>query len=157
MSRIAQARETSLSRLWQGPRPSAVLAVLAGLVLLGGCAAGGFSLEKASVDPSLITGTVPAQAEAAADPERRSDEATIRNAVSSADLETLGSAPVQWANAVTGSRGAINNLVEHRQNGALCRKFTASRESFDGVGLYTGEVCMAAPGAWRMLAFQPAA
>lgn len=130
---------------------------MAGLALLGGCAAGGFSLEKAAVDPSLITGTVPAHAEASVDPERRSDEATIRNAVSSVDLETLGGASVQWANAATGSRGAINNLVEHRQNGSLCRKFTASRESFDGVGLYNGEVCMAGPGAWRLLAFQPAA
>jgi hypothetical protein len=130
---------------------------VAGLGLLCGCAAGGFSLEKAAVDQSLITGTVPTNTQASVDFERNSDEATIRNAVSSVDVETLGSTPVQWANAATGSRGAINNLVEHRQNGSLCRKFTASRESFDGVGLYSGEVCMAGPGAWRMLAFQPAA
>lgn len=157
MSRVAQAWGTSLLRLSQGPRRFATLTSVAGLALLCGCAAGGFSLEKAEVDQSLITGTVPANTQASADFERTSDEATIRNAVSSVDIETLGSTPVQWANAATGSRGAINNLIEHRQNGSLCRKFTASRESFDGVGLYNGEICMAGPGAWRMLAFQPAA
>lgn len=117
--------------------------------LLGGCAAGGFSLDKAEIDQSIVTGKV----EAAPTESQKMDEATIRNAVSSADVETLKGASVPWANTETGSRGAINSLVEETDAGARCRKFTTSRESFEGVALYKGQVCMVAPGAWRMQDF----
>lgn len=128
---------------------------LAAVLPLCACAAGGFSLEKAEVDRTLVTGTVSPAAQAA-DAEQISDETTIRNAVSAADMEGLSGGALAWANADTGSRGAITRLVESRDNGALCRKFTTSRESYDGVGLYHGEACMAGSGAWRMMNFQPA-
>jgi len=130
--------------------------VLASAVSLSACGIGGFSLEKAEVDRSLLTGSVQSASQTPVDAERISDEATIRNAVSSADITGLGGAALAWANADTGSRGAISNLVESSDNGTLCRKFTTSRESYDGVGLYHGEACMAGSGAWRMLTFQPA-
>ncbi len=47
-----------------------------------------------------------------------------------------------WANPQTGARGAISNLVEAKEGRSLCRSFTTSRERFDGVGVYKGEVCM---------------
>lgn len=128
------------------------MALLAAMLPLCACASGGFSLEKAEVDHTILTGDI--SGAPVADPERLSDEATIRNAVSSADIEGLGGDPLPWANAGTGSRGAITALAEHKENGSLCRRFTTSRESYDGVGLYRGEVCMAAPGAWRMHAFK---
>ena len=31
---------------------------------------------------------------------------------------------------------------------------SASRESFDGIGMYRGEACMVASGAWRMQRFE---
>jgi len=130
-------------------------AVLVAAMSLSACAAGGFSLEKAEVDRSLVTGTVASNAQTPVDADKLSDEATIRNAVSSADIYGLGTSALPWANANTGSRGAISNLIEHKEKGSLCRKFTASRESFDGVSLYRGEACLADAGMWRMLAFQP--
>jgi len=130
--------------------------LLAVPLLLSACAfGGGFSLEKVEVDRTLVTSNVPATGQAGVDFEQLSDEATIRNAVSSADIDSL-SGPLQWANADTGSRGAISNLVERKDKGRICRKFSASRESYDGVGLYHGEICSAGLGAWRMLAFQSA-
>ena len=50
--------------------------------------------------------------------------------------------------------GSTTTLAEHKDKGALCRRFTTSRESYDGVALYRGEVCMAGPGAWRMESFE---
>ena len=85
--------------------------------------------------------------------ERLSDEATIRNAVTSADVETLAGAPLPWANAETGARGRISGIVETRGKGTLCRAFSATRESFDGVGMFKGQACMVASGAWRMQRF----
>ena len=64
--------------------------------------------------------------------------------------------PIPWANAETGSRGAITALVESKERGVLCREFAVSRESFDGVGLFRGEVCAAGSGTWQMLSFAPA-
>jgi hypothetical protein len=126
------------------------------LTILSGCAAGGFGLGKAEVDPSITTGDVGAVVPA--NPQQRSDEATIRNAVSSADIELLKTgAPLPWANADTGSRGAIDSLIEEKRNDTLCRRFTTSRESFDGVAVYQGSACMVAPGTWQMQEFGPAA
>lgn len=154
MSRAAQASEGGFLRLFRLQRlKTAVL--FAAVLPLCACASGGFSLDKAEVDHTILTGDVSESGASIVDPERLSDEATIRNAVSSADIESLRGVAVPWANVGTGSRGAITALVEHKDKGALCRRFTTSRESYDGVGLYKGEVCMAAPGgAWRMQAFQ---
>lgn len=125
------------------------------LLTLSGCAAGGFGLDKAEVDPSITTGNVGDTNPA--NPEQRSDEATIRNAVSSADLDLLKSgSPLPWANAGTGSRGAIDSLIEEKRDDTLCRRFTTSRESFDGVAVYKGSACMVAPGTWQMQEFGPA-
>jgi 17 kDa outer membrane surface antigen len=144
-----------LSCLFRSGCPRAA-ALLAAAISLSACGIGGFSLEKAEVDRSLLTGAISSGTRAPSDSERVSDEATIRNAVSAADVTTLDGTALAWANADTGSRGAISNLSESRDNGALCRKFTTSRESYDGVGLYHGEVCMAGSGLWRMMNFQPA-
>ncbi|MEQ1950979.1 RT0821/Lpp0805 family surface protein [Mesorhizobium yinganensis] len=118
-----------------------------------GCASGGFSLSKAETDPTILTGSVGDTPAVAVSPEQVSDEATIRNAVSSADVESLKGAPIPWANADTGARGAISSLVEDKSSGTLCRRFVTSRESFDGVALYRGKACMVAPGSWRMERF----
>lgn len=118
---------------------------------LSACATGGLDLSKAEVDRTIVTGG--AQPSANAVPEQLSDETTIRNAVSSADLDELNGAPLAWANADTGSRGSIMALAEERQDGMLCRRFTTSRESFDGVSLFQGKACLAPAGSWRMREF----
>ncbi|MGX9180063.1 RT0821/Lpp0805 family surface protein [Mesorhizobium sp. BHbdii] len=155
MSRIAQPFD---SRQWSLiASASAQAAVKVAIVLvalpLAACGAGGFSLEQAEVDRTILTSSTPAAA-SPIDQDRASDQATIRNAVSSADIHELGGQAVPWANSDTGSRGSITELAESRDNGQLCRRFTASRESFDGVALFKGEVCLAGAGAWRMQDFK---
>ncbi len=130
--------------------------LLGALLVLPACASGGFSLEKAEVDSSLYTGNIPATTRTASAADRISDEATIRNAVTSADIETLADRAVPWANADTGARGSITGLAEFKSEGLLCRRFKTSRESFDGIALFTGEVCMVSAGAWRMQRFEEA-
>jgi hypothetical protein len=152
LSRAAQASEGCF--LHSLRRQGLSAALLAAMLPLCACASGGFSLKKAEIDQTILTGDVSQRSVPIADPERLSDEATIRNAVSSADIDGLGGVPLPWANAGTGSRGAITALAEHKDKGPLCRRFTTSRESFDGVSLYQGEVCMVAPGAWRMESFK---
>lgn len=127
--------------------------LVAATTMLGGCASGGFSLSKADVDPSIVTGSTKATASDTSASDQASDENTIRNAVSAADVSGLGGNPVPWANPETGSRGAISALVEEKKSGTLCRRFTTSRERFDGVALYKGQVCMIAPGAWQVQGF----
>ncbi len=128
--------------------------MLCALALLQGCAAGGFSLKEAEVDRSLYTSALPPGKNAPPDPHRISDEVTIRNAVSSADIETQHGKTLPWANADTGARGAITALAEYKQSGLLCRSFTTTRESFDGVRLFKGNTCMAGAGDWHMQAFE---
>jgi 17 kDa outer membrane surface antigen len=151
LSRAAQADQLSIFGS-PGLRAVPAAALLCAAALLSACGSGGFSLEKAEVDRTFYTSNVPAP-RTTVEVERVSDEATIRNAVTSADVETLAGAPLPWANAETGARGQVTGIVETRGKGSLCRSFSATRESFDGVGMYRGEACMVASGAWRMQSF----
>ena len=127
--------------------------MVAGILVLAGCGVGGFSLEKAEVDHTLVTSSVtPDPATGSAGIE--ADQATIRNAVSSADVEQLAGKEIAWANADTGARGAITRLAEVKQDGRLCRSFAVSRESFDGVAMFEGEACLVGQGVWRLEAFK---
>ena len=151
MLRIAQAFD---SRQWGVIASASVRAVVVTAALpLAACGAGGFSLEKAEVDRSIVTSSAPSSPAAPA-ADNDSDQTTIGNAVSSADIKELGGQAVPWANAGTGSRGAITELVELKDGGLTCRRFSATRESFDGVALYKGELCLAGAGGWRMQEFK---
>lgn len=146
-------RAQACSHVWlagSGAVASRLAAAMLVAATLGGCASGGFSLSKADIDPSILTGSTNNAAPAAVDPDTAKDETTIRNAVSAADIDGLAGSPVPWANAETGSRGAISSLVEEKSGGLTCRRFTTSRERFDGVSQYRGEACMVAPGAWAI-------
>jgi hypothetical protein len=150
LSRVAQAFDSLPASVFVSSSLKA--GMLAGMLLLGGCGAGGFSLEQADVDRSIVTSSTPATP-SSDDANLVADQATIRNAVSSADVEALAGKDISWANSETGSRGAIMQLAENKADGQLCRHFTATRESFDGVALFKGEACMVGYGAWRMQAF----
>ena len=127
---------------------------LAAVVTLAGCGARGFSIEDAVPDRTLVTSSIPAQQSVVAgDAMAASDEETIRNAVSSAIIEQAGEDGLGWANASTGSRGAIRQISEQRDGSRLCRRFVASRESFDGVHLYRGETCLGPARIWTMTVF----
>lgn len=121
-------------------------------VLLAGCA-GGIDLRKAAVDESIVTGSVAVEATQPAEA-LLSDQSTVRDAVSSVDPEALGEAGLAWANSRTGSRGTVTSLVEITRRGLPCRRFVTSRESFDGVKRYTGEVCRVGGDLWQMSAFR---
>lgn len=150
MSRVAQAFDSLPASVFVSASLKA--GMLTCLLFVTGCGAGGFSLEQAEVDHSLVTGSVPA-ASPNADSGMVADQATIRNAVSSADVETLAGKSIHWANSETGSRGSIGQIAEDKSGGQLCRRFNATRESFDGVSLFKGEACMVAAGMWRLDAF----
>ena len=133
---------------------SLIAALTLAALTLAGCGTKGFSIEDAVPDRSPITGSISSrQPVAIADPVILSDEETIRNAVSSAIVEPEAGDEIGWANANTGSRGAIRALVERKDGLRLCRRFTASRESFDGVHLYRGEACLESTRNWSMTAF----
>jgi surface antigen len=138
---------------WPGLRTLVRPLPFVAAILLAACASRGVDIE-AAVDDTITTAAIPAAPAAASDPLKISDEATIRNAVSSADLEAVSETGISWANTDSGSRGAITALAEYKRKGQLCRRFEASRESYDGVGLYAGETCRTSDGAWRMLKFK---
>lgn len=115
---------------------------------LAGC---GMSVNKPA-DVGLTTASV---ATPAPDTQMASDQSIIRNAVSAADLQSVGQGGVSWANTDTGSRGAISSISEYAENtGSTCRKFVVSRESYNGVSLYDGDACLVNGGAWQLRAFK---
>lgn len=142
------------------PTRHPVRAPVAGLLaalLLGGCTLSGGGLED-MVDRSITTGSIaPGTATTApsVDTDRLSDGRTVRNAVSAAKLSQSPLA-VAWANAETGASGTITAIEEMREGGAICRRFTTSRQRFDGIALYNGEACSAGSGEWVLTQFSEA-
>ncbi|MGB3501931.1 MAG: RT0821/Lpp0805 family surface protein [Mesorhizobium sp.] len=134
-------------------RLTACLLVAAASLSLGACA-GGMSLSKLDADPTIVTAGVSRDDVAQTDAKSVSDQMTIRNAVSSVNLqETKG--PLAWANTETDSRGSIFDIVEVKHSAQLCRSFKTSRESFDGVSIYKGETCTSHQGGpWYMRLFK---
>ena len=103
------------------------------------------------VDRSIATGTVPGaqqQGQTAV-----SDEATVRNAVTSADLVKLGEASVPWANTATGSAGVVSHIREARNEGHVCRDFMTTRHSYEGLAMFSGQACLTGSGDWMLTAF----
>lgn len=141
----------------QGERPGrfpTLLVVIAACVTLASCA-GGMKLSKVDADPSLITNSVSPNPNLPTDKETVSDQTTIQNAVSSANLELLHGGALAWANTATDSRGSIFDIVEIKRSSQVCRSFKSSRESFEGVSLYSGEACTPQTGgSWYMRIFK---
>ena len=123
------------------------------LFTLAGCVGGGMDfLSSAKVDRSVSTGTIPT---APVTTDSVSDEATVRNAVTSADLAKLNGQPIPWANASTGSAGVIDTIVEKDDAGEVCRQFRTTRHSYDGIAKFMGKTCLVGGGNWQLLSFQP--
>ena len=86
--------------------------------------------------------------------ERLTDEITVRNAVSSADLARAGGSPIPWANSASGSAGVINAIAEnHDAAGRTCRDFVTTKHSYQGIASFTGRTCLGNSGEWLLLAF----
>jgi hypothetical protein len=112
---------------------------------LGACGSSG-GLSKLNVDDTIATSTI--QANKDQNPTQDSDADVIRNAVSAIDLKVSSGVPLNWANQDTGSTGTISEISESKDDGLLCRNFKTSRESFEGIGIYTGVTCLSPEKQW---------
>ncbi|NDV85972.1 hypothetical protein GTW51_04570 [Aurantimonas aggregata] len=122
---------------------------------LGGCIVSGPGLDG-MVDSELITGSIDrAQPAAAPNEELASDERTVRNAVSTADIKG-GEVRHAWANPQTGANGVLSAIREVRDGPRICRSFETSRQRFDGIALYRGEACTVGEGEWALVSFNEA-
>jgi hypothetical protein len=84
-----------------------------------------------------------------------SDEVTIRNAVSSADLMRMsGSVTIPWANTTTGSAGVVTSIREENNGSYVCRTFITTRHSYRGISNYGGKACLVGSGEWQVVAFK---
>ncbi|MGV3548290.1 RT0821/Lpp0805 family surface protein [Rhizobium sp.] len=84
-----------------------------------------------------------------------SDEVTIRNAVSSADLARMNaSVSIPWANTTTGSAGVVTSIREENNGSYVCRTFITTRHSYRGISNYGGKACLVGSGEWQVVAFK---
>lgn len=145
--------------------------VSASLLLVGTLALNGCAVGSSAIDEGLPTGaasiadTTPTIASTPFDPatdsndattnDRILDEDTIRLAVTTADLDKVSGDGLPWANQATGSTGVIRNIEQRIESGQTCRRFDASRNSYDGVTLYEGDVCLDQRTGWWTRLLRP--
>lgn len=126
------------------------IAITLALSLLTSCTSSMDLFGSDKVDRSIATGTIPQRTKS---PDSQSDEATVRNAVSSADLAKVSGQPLPWANSATGSAGVVSSIREDRSQGHLCRAFTTTRHSYEGIAMFSGQACLVESGDWMLTAF----
>ena len=90
------------------------------------------------------------------DRDRLLDEDTIKNAVTSAGPDSIEEGEVSWSNPSTGSAGTITQIEQRKTAGQICRSFAATREAYDGVTLYRGDLCLDRRTGWWTRMLQPA-
>lgn len=119
---------------------------------LSGCMGAGLGLAGSSdIDRTVATGSVPQPQ----NDEDNADAITVRNAVSSADVTKITGSPIPWANANSGSAGVISSIAEEEVNGTVCRRFTTTRHSYQGIAKFDGKTCMLGTGEWYLTSFGP--
>ncbi|MDO6962765.1 RT0821/Lpp0805 family surface protein [Rhizobium alvei] len=127
--------------------------VVAGGVALSGCMGGGMDIAGMdSTDKNLVTNAIATNPATASD--STSDENTIRNAVSSADLSKNAGTPIPWANRSTGSAGVINSIREENNGSYVCRLFETTRHSYRGISKFSGRACLVGSGEWQIVEFR---
>lgn len=87
--------------------------------------------------------------------DRLIDEDTLRLAVTTADMNAVPVDGLGWASVATGASGKITNIAESKSNGVTCRTFSASRQAYDGISIYTGEVCLDPRSGWWTRSLKP--
>ena len=138
---------------------------LAGALALAGCVLGGGAIDEtlstnaiSMADPSPSIAVDPFAAERRGDAnatDRLIDEDTIRLAVTTADLARLTAGSLPWASAATGSSGTVTAISQERIAGQTCRRFAATRNAYDGVSMYRGEVCLDPRSGWWTRSLSP--
>lgn len=114
-----------------------------------GCMGSGLGLAD-SVDSGLTTQSTPVAPRRPVD----SDETTIKNAVSSADLGRLKGDPLPWANTDTGSAGVVTGITQTQAGEITCRDFTTTSHTFRGISKYRGTTCLTPAGDWKIVSFE---
>lgn len=146
-------------------RPACKIGALAVIALsLQACSMTGKGLDEASVGAIAIVDSSPVIASDPFNPienaegterDRLLDEDTIRHAVTSADLKNLEDGPINWANQSTGSSGVITEITQRKVDGQTCRSFTATRNAYNGVTLYQGDLCLDRRTGWWTRLLKP--
>lgn len=118
-------------------------------LLLAGCASGDF-LSWAAVDRTILTGATTTTARSAPASGEVTDEAAAAAVAAYAGLPLKAGERPAWANPATGASGEIEAIAEAGEGSRPCRRFTASRERYDGVSVIAGRTCLGEDGAWRL-------
>ena len=131
-------------------RRSSILLIIAATLPLSGCFGSSMDLFGSdTVDSSISTSTVAKKSNGTS----HSDELTVQSAVSSADLSKTEGKPLPWANATTGSAGVVTAIQEEKGDGVICRNFSTTRHSYEGIAYFSGKTCTAGSGSWQLMSF----
>lgn len=131
-------------------RRSSILLIITATLPLSGCFGSSMDLFGSdTVDSSISTSTIAKKGNGTS----HSDELTVQSAVSSADLSKTEGKPLPWANATTGSAGVVTAIQEEKGDGVICRNFSTTRHSYEGIAYFSGKTCTAGSGSWQLMSF----
>ncbi|MFC5584090.1 RT0821/Lpp0805 family surface protein [Nitratireductor kimnyeongensis] len=136
---------------------------LVGVILLTGCSLSALDVGEADIDRSLVTGAIappvesmstplPAMNHAGSEGFPAGTAALLQAMVAQLGPNLEGELPVSWADEDSGVQGVVSYMIEDANGN--CRHFTTSRESFDGIRLYRGRLCVDPEFGWQIDEFE---
>lgn len=121
--------------------------------LVAGCTIAALDPGQPEIDRSLVTHSIPAVMPEDLSVPAISGTSAIRAKLAAAMDGDGAALPLAWDDPDSGTRGMVTRIAAGRRD--ACRDFITTRESFDGVSLYRGELCSDDAVGWQIRAFGP--
>jgi surface antigen len=113
-----------------------------------GTGGGSASLEEPSVVPvTVIAGETITEG---------SDDRIILSTVVAAPVSGSTTIQLPWVNRENGDSGSVSVIRETDEGQSVCRNFTVSKQSYDGISQMSGKACRAKTGVvWTLQSLEP--
>lgn len=150
------AKQAPVWGMVSSSRALLLVSILVAMPFLAACSVSAIVPGKPgqkAIDRSAVTGSVSKEVASPSAPASGGDEEALAASLGG-QLAAEGLAtPFPWQSADGERRGTVTFVSGEREDG--CRGFVTTRESFDGVVLYRGLLCLDDHAGWQVRSYEP--
>ncbi|SFQ72502.1 outer membrane surface antigen [Nitratireductor indicus] len=149
------AKQAPVGGMVSSSRTPLLVSVLATLPFLAACSVSAIVPGQKEIDRTAVTGSIPEDVTSLPRPGPASggDEEALAVALGGQLAAGSLSTPFPWQSVDGERRGTVTFLAGEGEDG--CRGLITTRESFDGVALYRGRLCLDDHAGWQVRSFEP--
>lgn len=147
------AKQAPVGGMVSSSRTLLLVLIFATLPFLAACSVSAIVPGQKEIDRAAVTGSISEDVTSPSRPASSGDEEALAAALGGLLAADSLSTPFPWQSADGERRGTVTFLAGEGDDG--CRGFITTRESFDGVALYRGRLCLDDHAGWQVRSFEP--